>query len=387
MKKIRIYLVLITIISSFTLKAQSISGEVFEVDKQQNKIAIVGANIYWNNTTIGTTANQKGNFKIQQPDTFPAYLIISFIGYNSDTIKFTSYKKDIKVELKSDISLKEFEVSERGASSFINTIDPHYVETLSSKELTKAACCNISESFETNASVDVNFSDAISGTKKIQMLGLDGIYTQIQSENLPLIRGLSSAYGLTFIPGTWAESIQIKKGAGSVVNGYESITGQINLELLKPDKAEKFYLNLYGNANGRAELNIHSAQVLNDKWSTMTYLHASNQNVEWDRNNDGFMDAPIKTQYNLFNRWKYRGEKYVSQFGIKGVFDDLSAGQLESIENPYKIGVTTKQLEVFWKNGILFPKKPHKSIGIISNFKIHDHQSFYGNKIYNAKQI
>jgi len=389
MKTLRIYLLLITTISSFALEAQSISGSVYEIDKQNKKIAIPGANIYWNNTTIGTSADQKGNFSIKAPENYPAHLIISFIGYNSDTIEFKSYKKTISVELKNNIELKEFEVSERGASSFINTIDPHYVETLSSKELTKAACCNISESFETNASVDVNFSDAISGTKKIQMLGLDGVYTQIQSENLPLIRGLSSAYGLTFIPGTWAESIQIKKGAGSVVNGYESITGQINLEMLKPDEAEKFYLNLYGNINGRAEANIHAAQKLSNKWSTMTFFHASNQNMEWDKNNDSFLDSPIKTQYNIFNRWKYRGKKHVSQFGIKGVYDELSAGQITSsnITNPYKIGITTKQVELFTKNGILFPETPHKSIGIINSLKLHEHNSFYGSKIYNARQI
>src|SRR6187399_459418 len=105
---------------------------------------------------------------------------------------------------------------------------------VTSKELLKAACCNLAESFETNPSIDVNFSDALTGTKQIKMLGLTSPYLMITEENIPSVRGASQAYGLSFTPGTWVESIQITKGAGSVVNGFESISGQINTELIKP---------------------------------------------------------------------------------------------------------------------------------------------------------
>ena len=214
---------------------KSIKGYIFEIDENKAKKEIPLASVYWQGTTIGVAADIKGNFEIIEPKQYPSNLIVSFIGYQSDTITLKSYRKTLNVKLKSSVGLNEFQITERRSGTTINTVDPLRVETLGTKELAKAACCNISESFETNASVDVNFTDAASGTKKIQMLGLDGIYTQIQYENLPLIRGLSAAYGLTFIPGTQAESIQIKKGAGSVVNGFESITGQINLELQKPD--------------------------------------------------------------------------------------------------------------------------------------------------------
>lgn len=381
--------IIITLIGFFLILSanaqKSIKGSVHEKNQKE---AIPLANVYWQNTTNGVVADEKGSFEIKEPASYPANLIVSFVGYQPDTITFNSYQKQIKIELTNIIGLDEFQVTEKQSSTFINTIDPIFVETLTSKEFKKAACCNISESFETNASVDVNFTDAVTGTKKIQMLGLDGIYTQIQLENMPSIRGLSSAYGLTFIPGTWAESIQIKKGAGSVVNGYESITGQINLELLKPDEAEKLFVNVYGNVMSRAELNIHSAQKLNTKWSMMTFAHASNQSISHDKNNDNFEDHPLKTQYNFFNRWKYQGEKRFFQLGIKALYEDLSAGQIKAneLEPLYYIGVETKQLEVFTKNGFLFPNKPNNSIGILNSFKIHDHQSSYGIKSYNAKQ-
>ena len=372
--------------ANYLVAQKTIKGVVYERDNSQQVIPM--ANIYWKNTTIGVVANKNGEFKIAEPTNYPNQLIISFVGYQTDTILFTSYKENIRVKLSNVVGLDEFEVSERQSGTFINTIDPHLAETLTSKELGKAACCNISESFETNASVDVNFTDAVSGTKKIQMLGLDGVYTQVQYENLPLIRGLSSAYGLTFIPGTQAESIQIKKGAGSVVNGYESITGQINLELQKPDKADALYVNMYGNIMSRAEINVQAAQKLNSKWSTLTMFHANNQSISHDNNNDNFEDHPLRKQYNLFNRWKYVGKKHVFQAGFRGVYDDLTAGQIVANENEdlYSINVQTKQFEVFTKNGFLFPQTPHKSIGIINSFKYHDHKSSYGLKSFDATQ-
>ncbi len=364
---------------------QTINGYVYENKKE----AIPLANIYWQGTTNAVVADENGKFKINEPESYPANLIVSFVGYQPDTINFQSYKKSIKVKLINSVNLDEFSVTEKQSGTFINTIDPIHVETITTKELAKAACCNISESFETNASVDVNFTDAVSGRKKIQMLGLDGIYTQTQFENLPLIRGLGTAYGMGFIPGTWAHSIQVKKGAGSVVNGYESITGQINIEFLKPDNSDKLYINGYGNARGRAELNIHSSQKLNKKWSAMTFGHVSNQSLNFDNNNDNFQDQPIKTQYNFFNRWKYVGKKRMFQIGIRGVYEDLSAGQIKAnkLEPLYYIGVESKQVEIFTKNGFIFPDKPYKSIGILNTLRYHEHNSKYGQKSYDATQI
>ncbi len=391
MKTKNILILICILISNLVSAQKTIQGFVFENSQHDGKMkkeAIPFSNIYWNGTNNGVVADENGKFKIAEPTSYPAQLIVSFVGFQTDTIRLNSYTKKLDIVLKSTVNLGEFELKAKQASTFINTIDPHYAETITAKELGKAACCNISESFETNASVDVNVTDAVSGTKKIQMLGLDGIYTQIQYENLPLVRGLSSAYGLTFIPGTQVESIQIKKGAGSVLNGYESITGQINLELQKPDKAEKLYVNVYANLMSRAEINVQAAQKINDKWSSITMAHASSQSLEHDKNEDNFYDTPIRSQYNLFHRWKYAGEKRFFQAGFRAVSDDLSSGQIKA--NPreplYYIGAKTKQLELFSKNGFLFPKTPYKSIGIINSFRIHDHQSTYGSNTFDAKQ-
>ena len=120
---------------------------------------------------------------------------------------------------------------------------PQNVVKISEQELLNAACCNLSESFETNPSIDVNHSDAVTGTKQIEMLGLKSPYILITEENVPMVRGASQTFGLGFTPGTWIESIQVTKGMGGVINGYESIVGQINTELKKPLTDIPLYIN------------------------------------------------------------------------------------------------------------------------------------------------
>jgi outer membrane receptor for ferrienterochelin and colicin len=243
--------------------------------------------------------------------------------------------------------------------------------------------------------VDVAFTDAVSGAKKIQMLGLDGIYTQVLSENMPMLRGLSAAYGLTYIPGTWVENIMVTKGTGSVVNGYESISGQINLEFLKPSEQKKrFFINLYGNHKGRAEANLHFSPKLNDKWSTMMFGHVSSNTMKQDMNRDGFLDMPLTQQYNVFNRWDYNNQKnFEAQFGIKGLYENRQGGQTGfnynrdmGTKNFYGIGINTRQLEYFSKTGFMFPSKPYKSVGIQTSGKIQQQDMYFGLRKYKGEQ-
>src|SRR5690606_34390767 len=130
-------------------------------------------------------------------------------------------------------------------------------------------------------------------TRQIKMLGLTSPYILITTENIPIIRGASQAFGLSFIPGTWVESIQITKGAGSVVNGFESIAGQINAELVKPSTDDKLFVNLYGASSERLELNTHLNTQVSDKWHTGLYLHGNTHSQKHDVNNDGFLDMPL----------------------------------------------------------------------------------------------
>ena len=266
---------------------------------------------------------------------------------------------------------------------------------ITSKELLKAACCNLAESFETNPSIDVSFSDALTGTKQIKMLGLTSPYLMITEENIPSVRGASQAYGLSFTPGTWVESIQITKGAGSVVNGYESISGQINTELIKPISDIPFFLNAYGSTDSRFELNTHFNKKMSDKWSSSLFLHGNTRVAKTDMNNDGFLDNPLAKQINILNRYQYyNAEKgWVSFINFRYMNDKKQTGELDfnpdkdkGTTNYWGSEINTERLDVSTKVGYVFKDLPYQSIGFQNAFNSHNQQSYFGLNQYNIKQ-
>jgi len=200
-------------------------------------------------------------------------------------------------------------------------------ELLNSSELKRAACCNLGESFTNNPSVEVSYSDAATGSRQIKLLGLSGTYVQMLTENIPNLRGAAAPYGLNYIAGPWMHTIQISKGASSVKNGYESITGQIDVEYLKPQDDQKLDLNAYADHRGRAEANATGNIHLGDKWSTGLLLHGENTFTSHDENGDGFMDSPKIKQFSGMNRWAYLSDNYIFQAGVKFVGENRTSGQ------------------------------------------------------------
>ncbi|HET9053937.1 MAG TPA: TonB-dependent receptor, partial [Cyclobacteriaceae bacterium] len=271
---------------------------------------------------------------------------------------------------------------------------PTNTSVMTEKELFKAACCNLSESFETNPSVDVAFTDAITGTRQIQMLGLAGSNTLVVVENMPGVRGLASSQGIQFIPGTWINSIEVTKGVGSVVNGYESIAGQINVELKKPETSEKLYLNGYINQSARSELNLNYTVHTGSKWATTFLVHGSTRPFEMDENDDSFLDFPTGSQINFINRWVYNsGKGMLGQFGVKVLTDGKQGGQTDFdpdedkfTVNRYGFEINTKRYEAWGKLGYQFKNKPYQSAGLQMSVVHHDHESYYGFNEHNGKE-
>lgn len=267
---------------------------------------------------------------------------------------------------------------------------------IDSKELLKAACCNLSESFETNATVDVSFSNAVTGTKQLKMLGLDQKYTSLTKELLPEIRGLASAYGLNFIPGRWIESIQLTKGGSTVTNGYESITGQINTELIKHSEKSETSLNLFADFNGRAEANITHVEPINDHWTQTFLLHGNGTFGDTDVNDDTFLDRPKGTQLNAayllnFNDLGHSG--FGSHFGINFIKDERTSGQMgfdkkipQSQQSLYGVGVDISRFQVWNKTGYVFKGKPYQSLGWMNQYVYHQQDSFFGLRNYSGNQ-
>lgn len=370
----------------------SITGTVLEFNASGKEKVLADVNIIWLGSSIGTTTNSQGEFSIPFKKEFKK-LVISYVGYKADTI--TVNRPNLgRIWLHQDADLDEIILRKKINPIQKSLFNVQNVITVDSREMLKAACCNLSESFETNPAVDLNISDAITGAKQIQMLGLNSPYLLFTQENTPFIRGASQIYGLSFIPGSWIESIQITKGSGSVLNGYESISGQINTELVKPLSDRKIFLNMYGNNYGRYELNARYNKKFSEKLGSGIYLHSNLRNGRIDRNHDLFLEAPLAKQINIMNRWQYLDpvKGWVSFFNVQYLLDEKQTGQLTYQPDKDKFNgtvwgseVKSHKIDLSGKLGYVFPELPYQSFGYQTAFSFHDQDSYYGNNQYNIQ--
>lgn len=259
-------------------------------------------------------------------------------------------------------------------------------------QLIRAACCNLGESFTTNPSVDVSYSDAATGARQIKLLGLSGTYVQMLTENIPNLRGAALPYSLGYVPGPWMQSIQVSKGASSVKNGYESTTGQINIEFLKPQGVDGVRANVYQDSELKTEVNLDSSIHLNDRLSTATLLHFENRQMDHDGNSDGFMDMPKLRQYNLMHRWAYVSPVWISQLMLRGLRDERDGGQSRKHANPvsseplYSTSVKTNRYEMQWKNGFTINADHNTSVALMLHGSWHDADHIFGMTQYDVTQ-
>ena len=373
----------------FLFSQETLTGMIMDKNNSKDNLGVFGANIYWLNTSIGATTNEKGWFTIPYKKSYKK-LVVSYVGYKTDTLIITNLEP-IHHFITPENELEEVTIKSKKKATQRSFVQTQNVFTVNSAELLKAACCNLAESFETNPSIDVNFSDALTGTRQIQMLGLKSPYLLITQENIPSIRGAAQVFGLTFTPGTWVESIQITKGAGSVINGYESISGQINAELVKPLTDKRLFLNAYGSLGGRLELNTHFNHQISKKWQTGLYIHGNYRGEKFDRNKDNFLDNPLTNQVNVMSRWQYLdAEKgWVSFINVRFMDDSKQTGEINFNPSLNRGGsdiwggeIDTKRFDSSVKLGYVFPELPFQSFGFQFAYSNHEQDSYFGLKTY-----
>ena len=367
-------------------------------------ITLPGASVIWKGTRLGTMTDIHGFFKIPVMNLGDT-LQVSMIGFETVGLIYTG-QKYVEIPLEAGVSIGDAEVTTSRATTSFSLLDPLNIQQLNRKELAKAACCNLSEAFETNASVDASFTDAVTGTRQIRMLGLDGKYTQILVDNLPGPRGLNVVQGLSFIPGPWIDQIAISKGTGSVIAGYESITGQINVALRNPANAEPLHINIYRSEDGRLEWNHVSRHQVDRRWSTALLSHLEiGENLN-DRNEDGFLDKPLKKDIVLRNEWIFRGDRGLrGEYSITGVHLETLGGQMSAYEGVDDVwdlmpGLLAKtesdslwtaatmidRLELSAKTGYVFPGQEWKSFGSQFFASTHEQTHQFGNRNYKGTE-
>ena len=367
-------------------------SQVTGVVKDDTGNVLVGANVVWKGTNHGTTTDANGSFKLNRCDETD-YLITSFVGFTNDT----TFCKDIdyvEVKLISEVAVVDAVVVKASRPGRFKPKDVANIEVITTTELCRAACCNLGESFSTNPSVDVDYSDAATGAKQIKLLGLSGSYVQMLTENVPAFRGAAAPFSLGYIPGTWIHSIQVSKGAATVKNGYESITGQINVEYLKPQLDEELDMNLFIDSHLKIEANVEGNYHFNDALSTGLLGHYENMWMEHDGNGDGFMDMPKVQQYDFMNRWMYKKDHYVMQAYVKALQEDRNGGQTEdahhsmhrqdTVNQLYKINIESERYEGVIKNAYIFDEIHNTNVALILAGSIHKMNSLYGVRTYDV---
>ncbi len=385
MKTIK-FLLIISLLSFVTLGfAQNIiEGTVYE-EVNGKRQPLPGANVYWKIANVGTVTDEHGHYSIEIHPTYKC-LVFSFVGYVNDTVHHMAEPQHYDHVMSTPITLSEVEVAARQKAQYVNALDPMHVEHITGEALRRCACCSLAESFETNASVDVAYADAVTGAKQIELLGLSGLYTQMMTENMPNFRGLASAFGLGYVPGTWMHGISVSKGTSSVRNGYESISGQINVDFKEPqdDHAEKVFINGFVNSMAMTELNFNTRVNVGERDGLLLLGHVGHNFMKMDGNGDGFLDDPLTTQYSAFLRYNHPNTGHFGcKLGVKALKETRSSGQMDG---DYGIGINTERYEAFAKTGFIFDR-PETSLGIQQQLTYHKLNSYFGLKDYNATQL
>ena len=375
---------------------------------------LIGANVYWAGTSVGVATDLEGNFTLM-PTKGNNRLVASFVGCHNDTIVVTN-REPLTIVLIDEAILDEVTITERRVGVLRLRESAYDVQRIGVEELCRAACCNLSEAFETNASVDVAYADAATGAKQIRLLGLSGTYVQLLQENTPAVRGLAQTFGLEYIPGPWMSSVQVSKGTSSVINGYEAISGQINVELLKPQTQNPLSLNLMVNSELMAEANIEGGWQIPLKEEEHTHHHHVGEADEhehchheslytglmahyggsfmaMDENHDGFADMPKVQNANLANRWFYKHGDYTLIAFARGLYDRRRGGQnvhhnpSPATGNPYLINLNTYRVEGFIKNGYVYDDESGSSVAVITAVSYHNLNNTYGWRNWQASQL
>lgn len=366
-----------------------VAGKVHGMVSENENMPVIGANVYWKGTQTGVVTDDKGAFLIPViPET--RTLVISYIGYAPQEIEVGNPNACQQVRLGGNVALDEVVVTPPPSGTMHMKLTPLNSQKITAHELGRAACCNLSESFETNPSVDVSYTDAATGAKQIQLLGLSGKYVQMLTEQAPAFTGAASLYGLSYVPGPWMESIQVSKGTSSVKNGYDALSGQINVEYKKPQTAAPLSLNLFAADNGRVEVNADANRKLTENLATGILLHYSREMKAHDGNDDGFTDLPRTQQLNLMNRWYYKKDGFISQTVANVLAEQRKSGQFshkgEEIHDPYQIDINTRRANVYTKNGYVFGDESNTSVAMILSGTYHNQESAYGKRDYNVVQ-
>ncbi len=380
----------------FSSQAQTLQGKVFRKGEPDNEI-LPGATVKWINTDIGTITNSNGVFSLSAKNVKDKRLIVTYIGYKTDTIDVGEQEYLTIVLEPLAISTNGITVTAEKPTAYISKSEPAKTEVITQKELTKAACCDLAGCFETQSTVKPQISNVITDAKELRILGLSGVYNQVLIDGMPMIQGLSYTYGISSYPGTLVENIFVSKGANSVLQGFENLSGQVNVETKRPGNTDKLLLNLYVNRFMEKQVNAnYSISIGIEKpWKSLLAFHSTQPANRIDLDADNFLNVPLITRYMLFNKWEYGNDSedgLLTVFGLRYLNEKRIGGQInfdperdKGSSSIYGQAVKYNQFDFYTKTGYRF--NDDNSLVVYASFYRQNQNSFFGTVKYDAKQI
>ncbi len=391
MNNIKRFLIIIALLIPVSVLAQSVKG-VVSTTAENKKEFLEDAVVKWINTTKGTITNKEGNFELSTSGITDKRLVVSYTGFKKDTIDAEG-KDFVEIELLPNSSTSTILVEDQKKSTSFGNYNAK-TEVISSQELVKEACCDLAGCFGRNSSVEVAVTDIITDSKELKILGLEGAYTQLLVDNMPLLTGLNVKYGISSIPGTSIDKITVSKGSNSVIQGYESISGIMNVILKDYNNSERLLVNGFVNGGLEKQFNLNFANKISGKWNNILMLHSVQKSNVMDDNADGFLDNPLITRYVVYNKWNFKDKKKTTDFNIAARYwnEERVGGQRDDVHGSTHIPGTPLYEQTAKINSVEGYSRFSKQFTGGADMKMYltssyyDQKSMYGKTRYDALQ-
>ena len=372
-----ILFVLFSIQTGFT-QEHTVNGTVYSEGEPLD-----GASLRIKGTNLGTITNEKGYFSIEFSKKKNNQLIISYTGHKSKQIEIDPKESDIgKIILELYESLDEIVIS--GTLKPVSKLNsPVAVEVYSQSFFKANPSPSIFESLESINGIRPQLNCNVCNTGDIHINGQEGSYTMVLIDGLPIVSGLSTVYGLSGIPQSLIERVEIVKGPASTLYGSEAIGGVINLITKLPENSSKLSVDSFLSDWGELNTDIGYKYSLSKRTTGLLGINYFNFSNPIDNNNDGFTDLTIQDRISIFNKFTY-GDKL--SFATRFVYEDRWGGQL-NWEPKYRGGDTVYGENIYTTRFEAFGNYTfNKNLSFQFSYNNHTHNSAYGTTIFNANQ-
>jgi len=385
LKRLLLFTALISLNTIFS-QNNSISGKI---TNSSNALAYV--NVYLKNSKIGTASNENGYYKLKDIPKGNYTLVASSVGYQSKFIKITideNQKITQNLSLSEDNSLDEIVIS--GTMKPVKKLDsPVPVEVYSPTFFMKNPSPSIFESMQNVNGVRPQVNCSVCNTGDIHINGLEGAYTFVMIDGMPIVSGLSTVYGLTGIPQALIERVEIVKGPASTLYGSEAVGGIINIITKKPSSSPLFTIDSYASSWGEVNTDIGLKYKLG-KTNALLGINYFNYQNPIDNNNDGFTDLTLQNRISIFNKFDFE-RKNNRVFTVAGryVYEDRWGGEMDWTPE-FRGGTEIYGESIYtsrWETFGTYQLPTDEKLNFQFSANGHDQNSYYGDTFYKADQF